>query len=59
MKKCYQIIGFCFISSVLCSDAIGQIQREGVLNHMTNYPIGFSAIKEYPLEKNQQSLVFR
>lgn len=40
------------------SKTIGQIQNEGLLNNITNYPIDISTTKEYPLEKKENKIWF-
>ncbi len=59
MKKKYkQIINLSISGLLLCSNSIGQVKREGVLNFITNYPINISTSKEYPKEKKENKIWF-
>jgi hypothetical protein len=59
MKKKYkQIIGLYLIGLVFCTNSIGQLQHEGLLNYITNYPIDISTTKEYPIEKKENKIWF-
>jgi hypothetical protein len=59
MKKFFKATLFLYlVNSFSGSDIIGQVQREGLISNITNYPIAISPIQEYPLEKKENKIWF-